>query len=198
MPKQTYSSQNANNYSEIVIVYADYIISEINKGNSPSVRSVAKYFKSLNIPELARSHVTIYKLLTEVLPIVDYEKYLMIRKLFDKNNDRKKSIEDMKIRIRVLNVANMVLKGLTIDEIVYVYNQNLPTGVEPITHDIVYRDITTRLKNLSVEDDIREIYLEVQKKLSENSLNNLSFQNGNLAYNDYTKQSRDENGRFKK
>ena len=198
MPKQTYSSQNANNYSEIVIVYADYIISEINKGNSPSVRSVAKYFKSLNIPELARSHVTIYKLLTEVLPIVDYEKYLMIKELFEKNNDRKKSIEEMKVRIRVLSNAGLLLEGLTINEIVEIHNKNLQNNEEPITHDIVYRDLTVRLKQILENSEAISIYNDVQKVLAENSLNNLSFQNGNLAYNDYTKQSRDENGRFKK
>ena len=111
---------------------------------------------------------------------------------------RKKSIEETKIRIRVFNIVGLLLNDFTIDEIVKFYNQCLSINEEPITYDIAYRDLTVRFKIISQEEGFSELYEEVQKRLSENSLSNLAYKNNNLTFNYYINQARDEHGKFKK
>ncbi len=196
MSKKTYSVDKIGSYENQVIVYADYIIDEINKGNSPSIRSIEKHFKEYGDPKYNRSYVTIYKLLVEVLPLIDYEKYVMIRKLFDKNDDKNKSIRDTKVRIRVMKTANLLLQGFTIDEIVNAINSNVTSDEDLVTFNTIYRDMTIRFKQLAQEENLMDKYLEVEKVLDENSMNNLANQNGNASCNNVSCQQRDTRGRF--
>jgi len=183
--KQTYSTENALYYADIVETYADYMVSEIEAGKLPSVRSVEKHFKELGNPNYIRSHVTIYKLLTEVLPIVNYEKYLMIKKLFEQNNDRKKGIEENKIRIRVFQVISLYLKGFTIEQIADFMNNE---SQEDISYDTIYRDINLRFVKIAQSENLEDLYNKVQLQSYYNRMSNLSnncFDYESLESNNY-------------
>ena len=177
--KQTYSTEKALYYADIVETYADYMISEIEAGKLPSVRSVEKHFKELGNSNYIRSHVTIYKLLTEVLPIVNYEKYLMIKNLFEKNNDRKKGIEENKIRIRVFQVISLYLKGFTIEQIVDFMNDE---SQEDISFDTIYRDINLRFVKIAQNENLEDLYKKVQLQSYYNRMSNLSNKNSNNCF----------------
>ena len=177
--KQTYSTENALYYADIVETYADYMISEIEAGKIPSVRSVEKHFRELGNSNYIRSHVTIYKLLTEVLPIVNYEKYLMIKNLFEKNNDRKKGIEENKIRIRVFQVISLYLKGFTIEQIVDFMNEE---SQEDISFDTIYRDINLRFVKIAQNENLEDLYKKVQLQSYYNRMSNLTNQNSNSCF----------------
>lgn len=195
MVKKAYSINKLNIYSGRVITYADYMIDEMKKGNSPSVRDVSKYFKQSSNPDLAKSHVTIYKSLVELLPSIDYDKYILVRILLDKN--KAKGIEDTKVRVRVLSAVNLLLKDYTIDEIVEEMNKDVDKD-ELVTRDTIYRDITCRFPELAKKEDLSDLLIVLDEKLREHSLNNLANQNGNVPFSDCSNQNRDSQGRFKK
>ena len=174
MPKQTYSEDRVEEYSKRTTTYADYMISEMRRGKKISVRGVAKAFKNSPNKDLSRSHVTIYKSLVEVLPSIDIVRYVTIKEILF--NNKAKSIEDNKVRARVLSATKLLLDNYTINQIVDIMNEELDDS-EKITFNTVYRDLTERLSKLTNIDELTDILEQVSFKLREHSASNLRNSN---------------------
>lgn len=174
MPRQTYNEDKMEEYAKRTLTYADYMISEMKKGNKVSVRGVAKEFSNHPNPDLAKSHVTIFKTLVEVLPNIDIIKYVTIKNILE--NNKAKSIEDNIVRARVLYAVKLLLNDYNINEIVDIMNKELDENNQ-VTFNTIYRDLTERLYRLDNINDLGEIVENVSAKLKEHSENNLKKSN---------------------
>lgn len=90
-----------------------------------------------------------------------------------------KTVEDEKIRNRVLIAANMIANGLNIDDVVRLTGER---------KDVIYRDVTDRI--FLIDDELGK---RIKVVLEANSRSNLMH--GNDAY---LNQMRNEDGTFKK
>lgn len=144
---------------------ADYIIA-----TGDSTRNAAKAF---NI-----SNATVSTWMSDLLKKIDYEKYCLVKEKLAENTP--KTVEDDEIRNRVLDAANLIIHGFTVEEIAKKMN---------VTTNIINEDLQTRLSRIStiLDDQVKIIQRQ-------NSLNNLNI-GSNMSVEG---QARDENGRFKR
>lgn len=148
---------------ELTNEIADYIIN-----TKSSTRNAAKKF---NI-----SNATVSVLMNEFLKLLNIKKFLLVQEVL--NSNKPKTYKDEDVKKRVLLVADLVLKGFTVEKISKYINETI---------NIVNEDLQTRLNKINPE-----LYIEVKNLLTKNSRNNLSIG----SYMSVENQER-ENGRFK-
>lgn len=140
-----------------------------------STRQIAKYFTE-NRFKISNATVCVY--LSQRLPKVDPVRYALVKPLIDKNTP--KSIETVEVRKRIYTAVALLLRGLTIPQIIEEMNASRDVD-DQVTFDIIYDDLTRRLK--AIEKD-KEIIEDVRKRLAENrieTLNNQGINGPNLA-----------------
>ena len=93
--------------------------------------------------------------------------------------NKPKTIDDESVKNRVIIVSNMIVRGFTIDDIVF------KTGY---TKDVVYNDVSKRIYQIDVE-----LALKVKDALEEHKLDNLMHGNDS-----YLSQTRNDDGTFRK
>mgnify|MGYP004492293417 FL=1 len=119
-----------------------------------STRNIAKYFTE---NEFDISNVTVNKYLKDVLEFLSDEDKKILQ---DSLNDRKlPTIEDEKVKNRVIKVSDLCLRGYSIEKIQEETKESYWT---------IYRDLVIRLPKL----DKRKAIL-VKEYLESNSLSNL-------------------------
>ena len=140
---------------EKILQVADYVIE-----TGSSTRKTAEYFTENLFPI---SNVTVHTYLTRKLKYIDLGKYQQVKNILEANLP--KGIEDVNVQTRVYQATSLLLQGYTVSEIASRLNSTI---------DIIYDDITNRLKRL--EDD-EALWERVQAILQDHSRNNLRNQN---------------------
>lgn len=95
--------------------------------------------------------------MNKVLPNLDMQKYLEVQEILQRN--KPKTINDEEVRNRVLESAELIKQGLTVEEIAKQKNLSV---------HIIYEDLQTRLQRIS-----QDLYEEIKDIEMQNSLNNL-------------------------
>ena len=150
---------------EITKTIADYIIN-----NNSSTRKAAEYFKI--------SNATVSTLMHELLPKLDYKKYLEVQNVL--NGNKPKTISDEKVKQRVIKAAELIKDNFTAEEI---------ANAMGVTINVINEDLQTRLPRIS-----ETLYNEVKEIQKRNSKDNLQL-GSNMSVEG---QKRDENGKFTK
>ncbi len=132
-----------------------------------STRQIAQHFSE---HRFKISNATVCAYLSQRLPKIDPVRYASIKPLIDKNTP--KSIETVEVRKRIYIAVALLLRGLTIPQIVEEMNSTRSDD-EKVTFDIIYDDLTRRLKSIEKDQDILE---DVKRRLSENRLDTLNNQ----------------------
>lgn len=161
---------------------ADYAI----ENQIVSTRQIAKHFTETRF-KISNATVCVY--LSQRLPKVDPVRYALVKPLIDKNTP--KSIETVEVRKRIYTAVALLLKGLTIPQIVEEMNATRNAD-EQVTFDIIYDDLTRRLK--AIEKD-QMVLSDVKQRLTENRLDTLNNQ-GTNGPNLSAKTQPRVNGRF--
>jgi len=149
---------------------ADYAIE-----TGASTRQISKYFTE---NRFKISNATVCSYLNQRLPKIDPERYALVKPIIDKNTP--KTIESVEVKKRIYNAVALLLRGFTIPQIVEEINAN-PERIEKVTFDIIYDDLTRRLKAIEKDNQIIE---DVKRRLSENridALNNQGINGPNLS-----------------
>ncbi len=163
-----------------VLEVADYAIE-----TGASTRQISKHFKEQRFP-ISNCTVSVY--LNERLKEIDPRRYQLVKPLIEKNTP--KTVESVEVRKRMYSAVSLLLRGLNISQIVEEMNK---TREEKVTFDIIYDDLTNRLKRLEKDSKIIE---DVKKRLSENRIDNLNNQNNNGPNLKAINQPRAKNGTF--
>lgn len=163
-----------------VLEVADYAIE-----TGASTRQISKHFKEHRFP-ISNCTVSVY--LNERLKEIDPRRYQLVKPLIEKNTP--KTVESVEVRKRMYSAVSLLLRGLNISQIVEEMNK---TREEKVTFDIIYDDLTNRLKRLEKDSKIIE---DVKKRLSENRIDNLNNQNNNGPNLKAINQPRAKNGTF--
>lgn len=144
---------------------ADYAIE-----TGASTRQIAKHFTET---KYKISNATVCSYLSQRLPRVDAARYVLVKPIIEKNTP--KTVETVEVRKRIYTATSLLLRGLTIPQIVEDMNLTRLDG-EKVTFDIIYDDLTRRLQ--TIEKDVA-ILEDVKKRLSENRLDSLNNQGTN-------------------
>lgn len=139
---------------ERVLLVADYVIA-----NKATTRTASKYFKENHMPI---SNVTVYNYLTKYLPYIDKNKYQEVLAILTANQPPTVAKEE--VRKRVYQAVALLLQGYTIPEI---------AGVLNFTVDVIYDDVTVRLKRVESDD---EVIKQVEEMLAYHRISNLRNQ----------------------
>jgi len=133
----------------------DYVLEKIDKGETFSTRSIAKYFTE---NRFTISNNTVDTYLNE-LKKMDKLSYLKIKEQLDKN--KPKTIENEETKKRIMQATKLLLQNQTVEQIAILLNS---------TNDIIYRDLTFRLPKIETDE---EILIAVANMLKKHSLENL-------------------------
>lgn len=187
MPKEEFGEQKSvaeQKHEEMVRrvkEVADYTIE-----TGASTRQVAKFFTE-NRYKISNATVCTY--LTQRLPKIDFARYALVKPIIDKNTP--KTVETVEVRKRIYAATALLLRGLTIPQIVEEINFG-KLETERVTFDIIYDDLTKRLQRIETDVAILE---DVKKRLVENRLDTLNNQGANGPNMSALTQPR-LNGRF--
>lgn len=184
-----------------IIAVADYAIAQMNEGKNPSTRSIAKDLTKAfydqqagievkNVPTFKISNCTVCVYLSQRLPKLDPLRYKLVKPMIDKNTP--KSIESVLVMQRMYAAVELLLRGLTIPQIVTELNETRGKD-EQVTFDIIYYDLTTRLNRIEIN---QEILNDVKKRLRENRIDMLNNQGINGPNISAVNQARDSKGKF--
>lgn len=160
---------------KLIYDMANYIISEFERGNKVSARSVSKIFPI--------SYVTVLEWMDNDLRLEFPDLYPLVNSIFKSNRSL---ISDKKIQKRVLTSAELVLKGYKYKDIIEYYKL-LDKENYYLTDKMIYHDLNVFLPQID-----SDLYEQVKEYLTKNSLDNLTAGN-EQAIN----QERDRSGRFK-
>ena len=149
-----------------VLEIADYVI----ETKVASTRQISKYFTE-NRFKISNATVCVY--LSQRLPKIDPVRYAQVKPQIDQNTP--KTVETVEVRKRIYTAVALLLRGLTIPQIIEEMNADKPED-EKVTFDIIYDDLTRRLKAIEKDNDILE---DVKRRLSENRLDTLNNQGTN-------------------
>ena len=127
-----------------IIEIANYIIE-----NNSSTRKAAV--------EFGISNATVYDWMNYSLKKIDSKKFLMVQQILKMN--KPKTVDDIEIKKRVLEVAKLITENYTVDQIANEFN---------VTINVIHEDLQTRLPRISIE-----LYNEVKQILNIHSMNNL-------------------------
>ena len=133
----------------------DYVLEQIEKGESFSTRSIAAYFTE-NEFSISNNTVNVY---LNSLEKLDNSSYKKIKPYLE--NNKPKTIDDIKVKTRVLNALKLLLADYTIDQIASTLNS---------TNDTIYRDLTDRLPRIETN---KEVLATVSSILKRHSMENL-------------------------
>lgn len=168
MPKEDFEEQKSisdRKYEEMVKrvkEVADYTIE-----TGASTRQVAKFFTD---NKYKISNATVCSYLSQRLPRIDPARYVLVKPIIDKNTP--KTVETVEVRKRIYSATSLLLRGLTIPQIVEELNIGRLEN-EQVTFDIIYDDLTKRLQQIEKDSAILE---DVKKRLRENRLDTLNNQ----------------------
>lgn len=168
MPKEYFEEQKSvadRKYEEMVKrvkEVADYTIE-----TGASTRQVAKFFTE---NKYKISNATVCSYLSQRLPRIDPARYVLVKPIIDKNTP--KTVETVEVRKRIYSATSLLLRGLTIPQIVEELNIGRLEN-EQVTFDIIYDDLTKRLQQIEKDSAILE---DVKKRLRENRLDTLNNQ----------------------
>lgn len=162
---------------------ADYAIDT----QTASTRQIAKYFSAHRF-RISNATVCVY--LSQRLPKVDPVRYALVKPLIDKNTP--KTIEEVEVRKRIYTAVELLLRGLNIPQIIEEMNVTRADD-DKVTFDIIYTDLTRRLKDIEKNPEIIE---DVKQRLSENRMDTLNNQGTNGPNLSARNQPRSISGRF--
>ena len=136
--------------------------------NSQAIVKIAKHFleSGLSLRKFCDaygsfSYITLREKFLTVLPFVNKEVALLVQEKLEKKRPKKVE-EDKEAQERVLKAISLLLEqDMTISQIALELNS---------TEMTIYRDLTVRLKQLPISNEIKK---EVLMRLREHSLNNL-------------------------
>lgn len=141
-------------YIQIIQDVADYVIL-----NNASTRETAKYFTDKGIK---MSNYTVSNFLnSKILKIYAPEKFEKVQKIL---NDKlsSKVFNDSDVLVRVQKAVELLLQGYTVSQIALELNS---------TEDIIYDDLTSRLKRFESEEIVNLVSDELQKHRMNNLKN---------------------------
>lgn len=168
MPKEGFEEQKSvadRKYEEMVKrvkEVADYTIE-----TGASTRQVAKFFTE---NKYKISNATVCSYLSQRLPRIDPTRYVLVKPIIDKNTP--KTVETVEVRKRIYSATSLLLRGLTIPQIVEELNIGRLEN-EQVTFDIIYDDLTRRLQRIEKDP---AILADVKRRLAENRLDTLNNQ----------------------
>lgn len=145
-----------------VIKIANYIIE-----NNSSTRKAAEQF--------GISNATVSVWMNYLLKNLNHKMFLNVQEVLNKN--KPKTIEDIKVKKRVLEAAKLIAQKYTVLEIA----NKLGVSV-----NVINEDLQTRLPRIS-----KALYEEVRIELKKHSMSNLK----NIVFNE---EKGNENGKFTK
>lgn len=145
------------------LMIADYMINEYEncirdgygKDKYPTIRKVAEYFSD-NHFQVSKS--TVHDYLSKRLMYIDLEKYQIVREILDGNRP---TIALERIKKRVLEAAQLLIEGNTIEQIAGKYNVHFL---------VIERDLKQRLPKIGVDQEYIDLINEILSKNARSGL----------------------------
>lgn len=160
----------------------DYVIE-----TGSSTRQTAKYFTE-NRFKISNATVSVY--LNSRLPMIDKNRYILVKSIIEKNLP--KTVETVEVRQRIYSAVKLLLQGYTIPQIVEEMNKGKELK-DQVTFDSIYDDLTRRLELIEKDTQIID---DVKKSLYQNRLDTLKNQGVNGPNMSALLQDRDNSGKF--
>ncbi len=139
-----------------VLEVADYVIL-----TGASTRETSQYFTENRYPI---SNATVHTYLTKRLKAIDPIKYQQVQDILAGNLP--KTVQDKEVQVRIYQAVSLLIDGYTVPDIARELHS---------TVDIIYDDLTTRIRKMNVDEEMLE---KISFRLEENRLANLQHYKG--------------------